>query len=251
MPELWGVDADADLSDPACYPYWFTNAIRHARKLGEEISVHVEVFAPFTHLLELFGYEQALYALLDAPDKCHKLLDVFASFGEAQIEIYAKEKPDAIDVSSAFAGAGFISMDMYREFVMPYEDRLYKKVNNLGLKSCVHTCGAIGDRLGLMAETHVDGVETLDPPPLGTVELSEAIEEFGKRFWFKGNLDAVNEMLNASDADFEKAVKQRLEIGMQGSGYILSSACSVAPAVDPNRLKLMVELAKEFGQYED
>ena len=43
-------------------------------------------------------------------------------------------------------------------------------------------------------------------------------EEFSK-----GNLDAVNEMLNADDATFEQAVKDRLEIGKPGSGYILSS----------------------------
>lgn len=34
-----------------------------------------------------------------------------------------------------------------------------------------HTCGAIGDRLELMAETGTDGIDTLDPPPLGTVDL--------------------------------------------------------------------------------
>ena len=65
-----------------------------------------------------------------------------------------------------------------------------------------HTCGAIGDRLDLMADTGLDGIDTLDPPPLGTVDLARAKAEFGERLFFKGNLDAVNEMLQADDETF-------------------------------------------------
>ena len=40
-----------------------------------------------------------------------------------------------------------------------------------------------------------------------------------------------------------------IEIGKPGSGYILSSACSVAPHVKPERLKRLAQLAEELGQY--
>jgi uroporphyrinogen-III decarboxylase len=113
----------------------------------------------------------------------------------------------------------------------------------------VHTCGAIGDRLDLMTETAVDGIDTLDPPPLGTVDLSQAKAQYGQRFFFKGNLDSVNEMLHADDATFARAVEDRIRIGKPGSGYILSSACSVAPHVSPERLKRLVELAERRGRY--
>jgi uroporphyrinogen-III decarboxylase len=36
---------------------------------------------------------------------------------------------------------------------------------------------------------------------------------------------------------------------MPGSGYILSSACSVSPHVRPQRLKAMVLLAERHGRY--
>jgi uroporphyrinogen-III decarboxylase len=248
-PQLWGIDSQADLSDPAVYPAWFTKTLSKAQQLAPDVSVHVEVFSPFTHLMELFDYEQALLALLDVPKKCHELLGNLTQNVLAQVELYAGCRPDAILVSSAFAGAGFISRQMYEEFVIPYEDRVFQAIHGYGLKSYVHTCGAIGDRLDLMAKTAVDGIDTLDPPPLGTVDLEEAKSKYGERFFFKGNLDAVNEMLNADDKTFEKAVKERIRIGKPGSGYILSSACSVAPYVNPRRLKRLSELARRFGKY--
>lgn len=248
-PELWDIDPQADLSDPAVYPAWFTNTLAKVQQLAPDISIHAEVFSPFTHLMELFGYEQAMLALVDAPQRCHDVLAVLTQNVLAQVELYAGCQPDAILVSSAFAGAGFISRRMYGEFVIPYEDQIFRAIRKHGLKSYVHTCGAIGDRLDLMSKTAVDGIDTLDPPPLGTVYLEDAKSKYGERFFFKGNLDAVNEMLNADDQTFEQAVKERIRIGKPGSGYILSSACSVAPHVNPERLKRLAELATQFGKY--
>jgi hypothetical protein len=249
LPELWDIDAEADLSDPAVYPGWFTGTLETVQRLAPEVSVHVEVFSPFTHLMELFGYEQAMMALVDAPDLCHEALAMFTRNVLAQVHLYAEHRPDAILVSSAFAGAGFLSRTMYREFVMPYEDELYQAIREKGCKSYVHTCGAIGDRLDLMAQTAVDGIDTLDPPPLGTVDLAQAKAEYGQRFFFKGNLNAVNEMLYADEATFEQAVAGRLRIGKPGGGYILSSACSVAPHVKPERLRRLADLAEQHGRY--
>jgi uroporphyrinogen-III decarboxylase len=249
IPELWDIDPQADLSDPTAYPAWFTSAVKKVQQLAPDVSIHTEVFSPFTHFMELFGYEQALLALLDDPPKCHRVLAVLTRMVLVQAELYAACQPDAILVSSAFAGAGFISRQMYKEFVAPYEDQVFQAIRGFGLKSYVHTCGAIGDRLDLMSQTSVDGIDTLDPPPLGTIDFENAKSKYGKRFFFKGNLDAVNEMLNADDQTFEQAVKERIRIGKPGSGYILSSACSVAPHVKHERLKRLVELAKELGKY--
>jgi hypothetical protein len=249
MPELWDIDADADLSDPAAYPPWFTVALEAVQRQAPAVAVHVEVFSPFTHLMELFGYEQALMALVDAPKLCHQALAAFTKVVLAQVQLYGEHGPDAILVSSAFAGAGFISRQMYQEFVMPCENEVFQAIRQRGCKSYVHTCGAIGDRLDLMARTAVDGIDTLDPPPLGTVDLAQAKTDYGRRFFFKGNLDAVNEMLHADEATFERAVEERLRIGKPGSGYILSSACSVAPHVRPERLKRLTELAERLGRY--
>jgi len=113
MPELWDIDPQADLSEPAAYPVWFTSAVKKVQEIAGDISIHAEVFSPFTHLLELFGYEQALLALVDEPAKCHEVLAAVTQHVLAQIKLYAGCEPDAILLSSAFAGAGFISRQMY------------------------------------------------------------------------------------------------------------------------------------------
>ena len=94
----------------------------------------------------------------------------------AQLLVIDPDAPgisDGDDISSAFAGAGFISRQMYREFVVPYEREVATSIGNQGIPSYVHTCGAIGDRLELLCRAGVSGIECLDPPPLGDVDLHD------------------------------------------------------------------------------
>ncbi len=214
------------------------------------VSVHGEVFSPFTHFMELFGYQEALMALMTDPEKAHSCLDFLTtatlSWGLAQ----ANRGVDAVLVSSAFAGGSFISREMYREFVVPYERTLINAIRKRGTTVYTHTCGKIGDRLDLMLETGTQGVDTLDPPPLGNVNLGDAKKTLAGRAFIKGNMNAV-ELLSLSNRDQVQAfVLSCMKIGKPQGGYILSTACSVAPRVEPWKLEMLVPLAEEYGRYD-
>ena len=112
----------------------------------------------------------------------------------------------------------------------------------------VHTCGAIGDRLDLMAQTGADGLECLDPPPIGTCDLQQACDKLGSKVFIKGNLDSVNEMRGCTPEQVLETARKRLEIGKKhAGGYILSSACSVAPVVPEENMKTLYEAVCRFG----
>ena len=46
-------------------------------EVAGEVSVHSEVFSPWTQLMELFGYEQALMYMLDDSAKIHAILQSY------------------------------------------------------------------------------------------------------------------------------------------------------------------------------
>jgi hypothetical protein len=216
-------------------------------EVGATVSVHSEIFSPFTQLMELFGYEQALMYLIDEPDKCLAILGAYTE-GAADLGVrQARRGVDAVLISSAFAGGGFISPRQYRTFVLPFEAEVVRRIRAEGVPVYTHTCGDIGDRLELMAETGIDGIDTLDPPPLGSVDLEDAKRRVGDRLFFKGNIDPVNTLLKKSRAEVREDALRRLAIGSRGRGYILSSACSVSPRVPPENLTVLAEASEEFG----
>jgi len=214
---------------------------------GASVSVHGEIFSPFTQLMELFGYQQALMYLIDEPDKCRAILAAYTQ-GAADLGVrQARRGVDAVLISSAFAGGGFISPGQYRTFVLPYEAEVVRRIHLSGVPVYTHTCGRIGDRLELLAETGTDGIDTLDPPPLGSVDLEDAKRRVGDRLFFKGNVDPVNTLLKKSREEVHQDALRRLAIGSRGGGYILSSACSVSPRVPPENLMVLVEASEEFA----
>jgi uroporphyrinogen decarboxylase len=186
--------------------------------------------------------------LIDEPDRCREILAAYAR-GAADLGVrQARRGVDAVLISSAFAGGGFISPRQYQEFVLPYERQIVERIHQQGVPVYTHTCGDLGDRLELMAETGIDGIDTLDPPPLGSVDLEDAKRRVGDRLFFKGNIDPVHTLLKKSRREVREDALWRLKVGSPGSGYILSSACSVSPRVPPENLAVLVECSEEFGR---
>ena len=214
---------------------------------GEELSVHTEIFSPFTQFMELFGYQESLMYLLEEPERCEAILASYAR-GAADLGVRsALCGADAVLISSAFAGGGFISPRQYERFVLPFEAEVVGRIRQTGVPVYTHTCGDIGDRLELMADTGIDGIDTLDPPPLGSVDLNDAKRRVGGRVFFKGNIDPVNTLLKKTREQVRADALWRLETGSPGGGFILSSACSVSPRVPPENLTVLVEASKEFS----
>ena len=215
-------------------------------RVGKDYSIHGEVRAPFDHFLNLTGMEDGLMALLDNPEKTVAILDRTTEWSIALAVAQVRRGADAIKVSSPFAGSGFLSPDMYEEFILPFEGRLARAVRAEGKPIYTHTCGAIGDRLDLLCRAGISGIECLDPPPLGDVDIHEAVAQLKGKIFIKGNIDPVNSLLRGDAARVREDVTTVIEASRDMEGFILSSACSVAPPAPPDNLKLMVDVCREL-----
>ncbi len=236
--------------EPGRIPGYLFGAIDIVRAKATDLSVHGSVYSPLTHFFELFGYEPALIGLRTDPGRAHAVLDRLTGGVIAWSLALLEHGADALDLSSAFVGAPFLSRSQYQEFVVPYEKRVNEAIKAAGGICYTHTCGRIGDRLDLMAATGTLGIDTLDPPPLGNTDLAEAKRQFGERFFFKGNMNSVELLRMTTPAQVREHAAGRIRIGMPGAGYILSTACSVAPRVEPWKLEMLAPLAGELGRYE-
>ena len=248
VPWLDDKPAPGPLTEAPDYFFHTIDAVK--ARVGDTVSVHGEVFSPFTHYMELFGYEPALLSLLEDSGKALAVLDRLTAASVTWAVAQARHGVDAVLISSAFAGGPLLSPRMYKRFVLPFEQRVTEAVKAIGVPVYTHTCGSIGDRLGLMVETGTQGIDTLDPPPLGNTELGPAKKELAGRVFIKGNMNAV-ELLQATTEDQVIAhATDRIRTGMAGGGYILSTACSVAPRVEPWKLELLTPLAEQLGRYD-
>ena len=219
-------------------------------KLEGKYSLHAEVSSPLDYLLDLLGYENALVAMMFNPDKVKEILAKYTIGVVKMAEGLCDNAPiDAVKISSPFAGSDFISPEHYREYELPYISQVAQAIKNKGKFVYVHTCGHINDRLEVMAEAGISGLECLDPDPIGDVALDDAFNRVGDKIFIKGNVDSVNTLLNGSDEYIKKDVSERVKIGMQNKGFILSTACSIAPKVKKENVQVLSKIVNEIGSY--
>lgn len=243
--------SDAGVLRAGAIPDYLFRAFDMAKaRAGADLSIHGSAYSPVTQFFELFGYEVALTAFLDDPGRVHAILDRLADGSIAWATALIERGADAIDLSSAFVAAPFLSRKIYAEFVVPCERRVNEAIKAAGGIVYTHSCGRIGDRLDLLEATGTLGIDTLDPPPLGDCDIAVAKRDYGNRLFLKGNMNSVALLQYKTEAEVLAEARRPLEIGKPGGGYILSTACSVAPRVEPWKLELLTPLAEKIGRYE-
>ncbi len=167
-PYYYGLSKQRGFYNRNFFPNYLMDTLKYLLEIaGDYYHIPSEVFSPFTQLMELFDYSNALIALMDDLQKCERILENLSQGTAGLAVLEASIGVDAMLVSWAFAGGGFISKAFYEQFVLPYEknivDRIHKETD---IPIYVHTCGAIGDRIDLMVKAGYDGIDTMDPPPL-------------------------------------------------------------------------------------
>ena len=219
-------------------------------KLKGKYSLHAEVTSPLDYLLDMLGYENGLMAMMTHPEKVVNILEKFTvGISNMAKGLAALKNVDAIKISSPFAGMGFISPEFYKMFELPYLTKIVEAIKSREKFAYLHTCGQINDRLEIMAETGISGLECLDPPPIGNTGLDDAFNRIGDQMFIKGNVDSVNTLLNGTGKTIEKDVVNRINIGMKNKGFILSTACSIAPKVPKENIQVLSKIVKKFGVY--
>ena len=244
-PEKWVRKGERATPDEM-YP-----ALLARRMLGEDMHIGGWTSSPFSRAVSWCGgVEPAMLAMIDDPPRFLALVNYFCQDAiEWALDQILVGGMESIHISCPFSGSSLISRKMYEQFVLPPMKRLAAAIEPTPAFSYIHNCGFLGDRLELLADSGVDGIECMDPPPLGDVELADAKRRIGRRVFLKGNLDSVNVLLRGSDEEVERSVRSCLDAGMAGGGYILSTACSTAPDVRPERMVRIRDLVEKYGRY--
>ncbi len=204
------------------------------RAAGRECLVLGWVDMPFAEACSLCGVSDFLTMLHDQPDLALRLLDfltdIVIDFCRLQLDAGAPM------IGAGDAAASLISPVMYRQFALPYEQRVCAAVHAAGGMVKLHICG---NTRHLLTDMLGSGADLLNVDHL--VDFSLACEIYGKADkCFKGNLNPVADLLQATPGRCEQLAHERLHQA-EGKRYMLSPGCEVPPGVS-------VEVFRAFCQ---
>jgi uroporphyrinogen decarboxylase len=198
-------------------------AVRYLRaRIGGEVPILGWVEGALAEANVLRGDTALMMDFYDRPEwvkDCLELLvEVESNFAREQIRAGA----DIIGLGDAIASQ--VSPDMYEEFALPYEQRIFAAVHEMGAIARLHICGNTRSILKPMARSGADIID-LD----WMVDLRAARNLYGESGpALCGNFDPVRIMLRGTPAQVREAVLDCSEAG--GPRGISAAGCEIPDA---------------------
>jgi MtaA/CmuA family methyltransferase len=166
---------------------------------------------------DLRGVSTLLIDLIDRPEWVHELLEICTemeiAFARAQIAAGA----DIVGLGDAIASQ--IAPRAYRQFALPYEQRIFAAIREAGAIPRLHICGNTSRILADMAQS---GAAIIDIDWM--VDMGRAAETFGE-IAVCGNFDPVAVMLDGTPAQVQGAVRGNMAAG--GARSFSMAGCEI------------------------
>lgn len=196
------------------------DAIRLLReRVGDDVPVMGWVEGAFALASVLRGDTNVLLDIHDRPEWLKGLLDRLVEVGVAFVRAQVAAGAHVVGLGDSMGS--LVSPRQYREFVLPYEQRLFAAAREAGAIPRLHICG---DTNHILADMARSGAAIVDLDWM--VDLRRAAETFGPEGPAPcGNFDPVAVMLHGGAPEVEAAA--RACAGAGGPRHFSAAGCEV------------------------
>lgn len=198
----------------------------------------------------MVGSERLLVAMAEEPEWAK---DMFARFVEITIEAHQAFVSHGFEIDGAFMyndmgyrNASLFSPRMYRELLMPYDQRLFGYFNARGMKVILHSCGCIKELVPYLIEAGLGCLQPLEVK--AGMDVLEMKRLYHGKLALMGGID-VRKMSSPDPSVIEQEIREKVGAAKVGGGYIYHSDHSVPDNVSFQQYQRVIELVKRYGEY--
>ena len=170
-----------------------------------------------------------------------KALDKAAAFLEWHIDQVSRALPGYLwrIFGPEYASPPYLPPELFKKYVTGYNKRLVEIIHKNGGYARLHSHGNLMKVLDFIADTGCMGLDPIEPPPQGDVELSYVRKHYGKDMVLFGNLEA-SDIENLPATKFREKVKRAISEGTAGEGrgfVLMPSACPYGRKLSATAMK--------------
>ncbi len=217
--------------------------------LGDSGIVMIDTPDPLCLAADLFAMADYTVVAATEPALFHRLLERFAAVLWPKTEAVAAALPGRLwrIYGPEYAAAPYLHPRYFREYVVQYDTPLVRAIQRTGGYARLHCHGRLKAILDDIAATGCDGLDPIEPPPQGDVELREVRAKYGAQMVLFGNLEA-SDIENLPTPEFEIKIRRALAEGVGGRGFVLMpSSCPYGRVLSPLALANYRRMAAVVG----
>lgn len=239
-----------DVTKSARLPMMIESTRLCAQEVGEELYICSVIMGPMNCASQIRGVENLMFDFMDRPEFAAELLefctDLEIMFGRALIEAGAH----SLIIGEALCSPAFVSPKLYREFIVPRQQRLIRALFDHGAESTwLHTCADISP----IAEDYAvnSGTNAVDidwQVDMKWLLNLDSVKSHGTAA--RGNLNPAGALLNGPPEAVVEESRQLIEACKDTKKFVLCSGCDINPRSLPENVSAMVEASERYGVYE-
>jgi len=205
------------------------------------------VTGPFTTCWLLMGYERICYALYDDPGMLTEIFRFSNEFNKEAARRSVAAGADAMWISDDLGDStrGFLKLEHFREYYLPYLVDLTEYVDSLGVPVLLHCCGQFTDYLPDLAGTKIASIHPLQRT--AGMDLGWVKKHYGGRFCIIGNIDSSRTLPFGSPQDVADEAREAIDIAAPGGGYVLASDHSLHDGIPVENIRELFRVGREYG----
>ena len=221
--------------------------------LGDSGIVMLDTPDPLCLAASLFDMADYLVIAMSEKQVFRKLLDRFAEELYPLIEEVSSRLPGRLwrIYGPEYASPPYLPPEYFREFVCEYVRPMIRMIQQHGGYARIHSHGNLKAILDDIVDMNADGLDPVEPPPQGDVQLSYVRRHYGRNMVLFGNIE-ICDIENLPTDQFAQVVHKALEEGTAGNGrgfVLMPSACPIGRQLSSLSLRnyeKMIEIIEEL-----
>lgn len=204
----------------------------------------------FESIHPVCGHQYMLMGMLAEPDWIKDMAETYSQLTIDLMEILFSEAgaPDGVWFyeDMGFKQHAFVSLDMYREFLLPAHQKTINYCKSRNIPVIMHSCGFVEELLPGMLEAGIDCLQVIEIK--AGMDLLKLHKMYGDRLSLMGGID-VRRLYTNDKAQIEQELVAKIPDVKQGFGYVLHSDHSIPDQVEYETYQYFVQRGLELGTY--
>ncbi len=221
--------------------------------LGDSGIVMIDTPDPLCIAASLFEMGEYTVVASTRPDLFHRLLEWFAAALLPQTEAIARALPGRLwrIYGPEYASAPYLHPSQFRDYAVRYDAPMVASIQRYGGFARIHSHGRLRAILDDIVSTGCTGLDPIEPPPQGDVELGYVRQKYGRQIVLFGNLE-LSDIEGLPVEEFAGKVRRALQEGTQGQGrgfVLMPSSCPYGRVLAARTLRnyeKMIELVETW-----
>lgn len=142
----------------------------------------------------------------------------------------------------------FFSTSFYKNYLFPLHKEICSFSVSKGLPVIMHSDGNLSGIMGLLIEAGFSGLHPAESS--AGMDLEELKKKYKNKIVLIGNFK-LDLLRHNNIKELVSSFKKRLDIAVEGSGYIFGFESPISSDIDIDKYKLVLDIVRGYGRTED